>query len=274
MNQIENYSKKMFEDIKHIDENQVEYWSARELQQVLEYKKWENFLKVINVAMIACKASKSDISSDFLEVRKIVRSGATSKPILDFRLSRYACYLIVQNADPRKKVVALGQTYFAIQTRKQELFEHNYIGLTEEEKRLLHRSATRRENISLNQIAADSGVKNFGKFHDAGYMGLYNGETADDIFKRKGLKYRQEILDYMTSEELVANEFRISQTLAKLKREVVSTEKESCDIHKNVGIAIRNAIKEIGGIMPEDLPTPEKSVKEIENNMKEELLKK
>ena len=188
----------------------------------------------------------------------------TSRTIMDYELSRYACYLIVQNADPRKEVVALGQTYFAIQTRKQELTEKEYSMLTEDEKRFYQRNLTKKENYSLNQVAKKCGVKNFDKFHNAGYKGLYNGETANDIAKRKNLRYREDILDNMGSEELAANLFRITQTESKLKRDNISSEKEANQTHYSIGKNIREVIAKNGGTMPEKLPTSKKSLKELE----------
>ena len=212
-----------FEDIRHIDENGIEYWYGRELQKILEYNKWENFEKVINKAMIACENTGISVTEHFPDVRKTIKmpKGA-EKEIKDYKLSRYACYLIAQNGDSRKKVIALAQTYFAVQTRKQEITEKEYSLLTEDEKRFYQRNLTRKGNYSLNIAAKNAGVKNFDKFHNAGYKGLYNGETADDIAKRKGLRYREDILDNMGSDELIANLFRISQTEQKLKKEYVS----------------------------------------------------
>ena len=273
MNEIKKYNETIFEDIKHIDEYGNEYWLARELIKVLEYSKWSNFTSVIDKAKTACRLSKKTVSDHFDDVGKMVGIGSkTSRNIEDFKLSRYACYLIVQNADPRKEVVALGQTYFAIQTRKQELTEKDYSMLTEDEKRFYQRSLTKKGNYSLNQTAKKAGVKNFDKFHNAGYKGLYNGETANDIAKRKGLRYREDILDNMGSDELIANLFRISQTNQKLINDNVQGEGNANDVHYNVGKEVRNTIKRIGGTMPEDLPTPDKSLKELEKENKDLII--
>ena len=262
---------KTFESIKHIDEDGIEFWYARELQKVLEYNKWENFEKVIAKAKIACKNTGISENEHFPNIRKTIKmpKGA-EKEIKDYQLTRYACYLIAQNADPRKEVIALAQTYFAVQTRKQEITEKEYGLLTEDEKRFYQRNLTRKGNYSLNQAAKKAGVKNFDKFHNSGYKGLYNGETADDIAKRKGLRYREDILDNMGSDELIANLFRISQTEQKLKKDNIQTEKEANKTHYNIGKNIREVIEKNGGTMPEDLPTPEKSLKQLEkekNNM-------
>ena len=270
MNELENINETVFESIKHFDENGNEYWYARELQKVLEYSKWENFEKVIEKAKLSCLNSNYGLQDHFPDVRKMVDIGSnTLRNIVDYKLSRYACYLIAQNGDSKKKVIALAQTYFAIQTRKQELLEQEYNSLTEDEKRFYQRDLTKKENYSLNQTAKKAGVKNFDKFHNAGYKGLYNGETTNDIAKRKGLRYREDILDNMGSDELIANLFRISQTNQKLINYNIQGEGNANDVHYNVGKEVRNTIKRIGGTMPEDLPTPDKSLKELEkeNNL-------
>ena len=269
----ENYSNKTFEDIKHIDENGNEFWYARELMAVLQYTKWQNFEKIIDKAKEACKNSGANVLHDFTDVSKIVNAGATSKNIQDYKLTRYACYLIAQNGDSRKKVIALAQTYFAIQTRKQEITEKEYSMLTEDEKRFYQRDLTRKGNYSLNQAAKNAGVKNFDKFHNAGYKGLYNGETADDIAKRKGLRYREDILDNMGSDELIANLFRISQTEQKLKKDYIKTENKTNNVHYKIGKNIRLVIQKNGGTMPEDMLTPEKSLKELEKEKIKRLKK-
>ncbi len=270
---LEKYNESVFESIKHLDDYGHEYWYARELMKVLNYSKWSNFELVIEKAKSACELSKYVVEEHFADVGKLsIRANKANVTIKDYKLSRYACYLIAQNGDSRKRVVALAQTYFAVQTRKQEINEKEYSLLTEDEKRLYNRNLTRKGNYSLNQTAKEAGVKNFDKFHNAGYRGLYNGETADDIAKRKGLRYREDILDNMGSEELIANLFRISQTEQKLKRENIKTELEANDTHYAVGAKIRETIKELGGTMPEDMPTPEKSLKVIEKEWKSKFI--
>ena len=247
MNEIKEYTGKVFEDIKHIDEEGNEYWFARELMPLLGYSKWERFTNAINNAKTSCVKSGYDINDHFPEVGKMVQIGSkTSRKLVDYKLSRYACYLIVQNGDSRKEAIALGQTYFAIQTRKQELSEKEYNELTEDEKRLYQRNLTRKGNYSLNIAAKNAGVKNFDKFHNSGYKGLYNGETANDIAKRKKLRYREDILDNMG----------------------INLENEANETHYKVGKEIRNTIKKLGGTMPENLPTPKKSLKELEKENK------
>lgn len=268
-------TNKSFEDIKHFDENGVEFWYARELMPILQYSNWQNFEKIIDKAKISCENSGISVFEHFIDVNKLSkRANNAEVEIKDYELTRYACYLIAQNGDSRKKVIALAQTYFAVQTRKQEISEKEYSMLTEDEKRFYQRDLTRKGNYSLNQTAKKAGVKNFDKFHNAGYKGLYNGETADDIAKRKGLRYREDILDNMGSDELIANLFRISQTEQKLKKDNIQTEKEANKTHYNIGKNIREVIAKNGGTMPEELPTPKKSLKQLEKENKKTLKRK
>ncbi|MCL2088348.1 MAG: DNA damage-inducible protein D [Oscillospiraceae bacterium] len=269
MNKLENKTEsKTFEEIKHIDEYGNEYWEARELQIALDYVEWRKFEGVIKKAKSACINSQNDISDHFVDVDKKVRTGDSIREISDYYLTRYACYLIVQNGDPRKKVIALGQTYFAVQTRKQELSEQEYELLSEDEKRFYHRKITKQGNKVLQNVAWEAGVRNFDQFHNAGYKGLYGGETADDIFKRKRLRYREDILDNMGSDELIANSFRISQTKQKIQNKKIQGETNVKNAHYQVGKKVRKTIKELGGTMPEELPTPKKSLKELEKEKK------
>ena len=274
MNELEKINETIFESIKHVGEDGNEYWYARELQKVLEYTEWRKFVGIIKKAMNACKVSDYMISEHFVGADKMINLGkGGQRKVSDYKLSRYACYLIAQNGDSRKKVIALAQTYFAIQTRKQELLEEEYNSLTEDEKRIYQRNQARKGNYNLNKTAVNSGVKDLAKFHNAGYKGLYNGETANDIAKRKGLRYREDILDNMGSEELAANLFRITQTDAKLKKDNIIGEGNANDVHYNVGKEVRNTIKRIGGTMPEDLPIPDKSLKELEKENNNLIIK-
>ena len=274
MNELEKINETIFESIKHVGEDGNEYWYARELQKVLEYTEWRKFVGIIKKAMNACKVSDYMISEHFVGADKMINLGkGGQRKVSDYKLSRYACYLIAQNGDSRKKVIALAQTYFAIQTRKQELLEKEYNSLTEDEKRIYQRNQARKGNYNLNKTAVNSGVKDLAKFHNAGYKGLYNGETANDIAKRKGLRYREDILDNMGSEELAANLFRITQTDAKLKKDNIIGEGNANDVHYNVGKEVRNTIKRIGGTMPEDLPIPDKSLKELEKENNNLIIK-
>ena len=266
MKELKAREYKRFEDIKQIRADGTEFWSARELAPALEYTKWENFQNVIKRAMIACENSGHSVEDDFPEVRKIVDAGITSKPVKDYELTRYACYLIVQNGDPRKEVIALGQTYFAIQTYRQEVADH-FNELDEDRRRLVVRGDIKQWNQMLAETAHSAGVitnEEFAIFQNAGYMGLYGGLDVDDIHKRKNLEVGQKILDYMGSTELIANLFRISQTEEKLRKDEVDNAKTATSIHYSVGKEVRSAIEKIGGTMPEDLPTPEKSIQEIE----------
>ena len=266
MKELKAREYKRFENIKQIRADGTEFWSARELAPALEYTKWENFQNVIKRAMMACENSGHSVEDDFPEVRKIVEAGITSKPVKDYELTRYACYLIVQNGDPRKEVIALGQTYFAIQTYRQEVADH-FNELDEDRRRLVVRGDIKQWNQMLAETAHSAGVitnEEFAIFQNAGYMGLYGGLDVDDIHKRKNLEVGQKILDYMGSTELIANLFRISQTEEKLRKDEVDNAKTATSIHYSVGKEVRSAIEKIGGTMPEDLPTPEKSIQEIE----------
>jgi DNA-damage-inducible protein D len=276
MSSLKGKEYKRFEDIKHIREDGSEYWSARELAPALEYTQWRNFENVIKRAMIACENSGHSILDDFAEVSKIVEAGATSKPKKDYELSRYACYLIVQNGDPRKEVIALGQTYFAIQTYRQELADH-YNQLDEDRRRLVVRGDIKQWNQLLAETAHDAGVitnEEFAIFQNAGYMGLYGGLDVDDIHSKKKLSAEQKILDFMGSTELIANLFRISQTEEKLRKDNITGAEKATSTHYAVGREVRKAIEKIGGTMPEDLPTPEKSIQQIEKEQMERLKKK
>ncbi len=269
------YTNNIFENIKHVDECGNEYWLARDLSKVLEYKDWRNFLKVLNKAKDACENSGYNANEQLVDANRLSkRNNNATTNIQDYKLSRYICYLIVQNADPSKEVVAMGQTYFAIQTRKQEITEQEYDSLSDDDKRFYQRRLTKQGNNTLQKVATSAGVKNMAEFHNAGYKGLYNGETADDIFKRKKLRYREDILDNMNEDELIANLFRINQTKQKLLRDNVQGEKEAKDVHYEVGKKVRKAIADIGGMMPEDMPTPKKSLKELEKEKKQLVTKK
>ena len=273
MKELKAQEYKRFEDIKHIRNDGSEFWLARELAKVLDYTEWRNFTKVIDKAMIACNNSGHDVICDFAEVSKIVETGATSRPVKDYELSRYACYLIVQNGDPRKEVIALGQTYFAIQTYRQEVADR-FNQLDEDSRRLVVRGDIKQWNQLLAEAARDAGVitnEEFAMFQNAGYMGLYGGLTVEDIHKRKGLAVRDKILDFMGSTELIANLFRISQTEEKLKRDIVDNAAEANAAHYSVGREVRSAIERVGGTKPEDLPTPEKSITQVEKEQLAEL---
>jgi DNA-damage-inducible protein D len=277
MSKLNAEEYKRFEDIKNIRPDGSEFWSAREFAPTLEYTKWENFNKVIKRAMIACQNSGFDIVDHFPEVRKMVDIGSgTQRKVIDYELTRYACYLIVQNGDPRKEVIALGQTYFAIQTYRQEVADR-FNQLDEENKRLVIRGDIKQWNQLLAEAAHDAGVitnEEFAEFQNAGYIGLYGGLTVDEIHDRKGLAIRDKILDFMGSEELIANLFRISQTESKLKRENSKGAGAARDAHYVVGREVREAIKRVDGVMPEDLATPDKSISQIAREQLNKLKKR
>jgi len=258
-----------FESIKHIDNFKNEYWYARELADVLGYVQWRNFQKVIDRAVLACQNSGYVVIDHFAEVSKMVDIGSsTQRKLVDYRLTRYACYLIVQNGDPRKEIIALGQTYFAIQTRRQEV-QDAFNQLDENNKRLVVRGNIKQWNLLLAEAAHNAGVitdEEFALFQNAGYMGLYGGMSVSDIHAKKGLKQNDKILDFMGSTEMIANLFRISQTEEKLKRDEVSTAVEANNTHYEVAEKIRKAIIEMGATLPENLPVPDKSIQVIERD--------
>jgi hypothetical protein len=287
-----------FEQIKRTDEDGNEYWFARELAPVLEYAEWRNFSKVIDRAMLACRNSGFNVADHFVEISKTVemptkprKIGFTDvsktknleigfvevnktkmKSIIEYKLSRYACYLIVQNGDPRKEIIAIGQTYFAIQTRRQEVADY-FNQLDEDNKRLVIRGDIKQWNQMLAEAAHNAGVisdEEFAQFQNAGYMGLYGGETVQDIHTRKRLAPKQKILDYMNSQELIANLFRISLAEEKIRKEQIQGTDAATATHHQVGYEVRQTIERVGGILPENQPTPSKSIEEIQ---KEQLKK-
>lgn len=276
MADIEKYSEATFENIRHTNEYGQEFWYARELQQALEYSQWRRFEETIERAKTACLQSENSIEDHFANVGKMVSIGSgAQREIDDIMLSRYACYLIVMNGDPRKQIIAVGQTYFAVKTRQQELVD-NYNQLTENQKRLAIRDEIKRHNKSLAEAAQMAGVEtslDYATFQNYGYMGLYGGLKAQDIKRRKGLKKSQDILDHMGSTELAANLFRATQTDEKLRRENVQGKDAANRTHYEVGAKVRQTIAELGGTMPEDLPTPEKSVKQLAREQEKQLKK-
>lgn len=271
MNDIDRYSETIFEQIRHIDNNGEEFWYARELQKVLEYTEWRNFTKVIAHAIRAAEKSIGSSEDHFVEVNKMIELGKTARRVVeDYRLSRYACYLIAMNGDPSKEVIALAQTYFAVKTRQQELIE-DYDRLSEEQKRLAIRREMSEHNKSLAEAAQRAGVdtpQDYAIFQNKGYQGLYGGLGVREIHARKGLKKSEKILDHMGSTELAANLFRATQTDEKLRRENIQGKENANQTHYAVGRKVRQTIKELGGTMPEDLPTPEKSIRQIERDQR------
>lgn len=271
------YSEQTFESIKHYTKDGAEYWLARDLQKVLEYTEWRNFLKVINKAKVSCENSGIPVEGCFVDINKTSpMPNGGERLINDIILSRYACYLIVQNADPNKEIIAFGQTYFAVKTRQQELIE-DYDELSEDQKRLAIRNEMITHNKSLAEAAQLAGVttdRDFAIFQNRGYQGLYGGLGVKEIHARKGLKKSQKILDHMGSTELAANLFRATQTDEKLRRENIQGKAAANQTHYEVGCKVRQTIAELGGTMPEDLPTPTKSIKQIEREQRKKELKK
>ncbi|MCD8054380.1 MAG: DNA damage-inducible protein D [Lachnospiraceae bacterium] len=266
-----SYTETLFDSIRHINEYGIEFWYARELQEALGYKQWRRFESVISKAKDACENSGNIVDDHFANIGKMVDLGSgAEREILDFQLSRYACYLIVQNGDSRKRVIALGQTYFAIKTQQQELIE-NFESLSEDKKRLAIRNEMKVHNKSLAEAANMAGItepRDYAIFQNKGYQGLYGGLGRKDIHVRKGLKKSQDILDYMGSTELAANLFRATQTDEKLRKDHVIGKEAANQTHYEVGCKVRQTIKDLGGTMPEDLPTPEKGIKQIEREQK------
>lgn len=276
MSELVKYSEQTFESIKHVNEYGEEYWLARELQPVLEYAQWRRFSDAIERAKLACKNSGFAVEDHFADAGKMVDIGSgAERQIDDVMLSRYACYLIVMNGDPRKEVIAIGQSYFAVKTRQQELID-NYEQMSEDQKRLAIRNEMIAHNKSLAEAAQMAGIadqREYAIFQNKGYQGLYGGLGAKEIHARKGLKKSQKILDHMGSTELAANLFRATQTDEKLRRENIQGKQAAYDTHYQVGKKVRQTIQELGGTMPEDLPTPEKSVKQIEREVERKKLK-
>ena len=276
-NGIGDYSEEIFEKIRHINEYGQEFWYARELQEVLNYTQWRRFKETIDRAKEACKTSGNEVEDHFADAGKMINlaKGAV-REVEDYMLTRYACYLIVMNGDSRKKVIALGQTYFAVKTRQQELID-DYDQLSENQKRLAIRNEMKEHNKLLAEAAKNAGVitpSDYAIFQNRGYQGLYGGLGAKEIHARKGLKKSQQILDHMGSTKLAANLFRATQTDEKLRRDRIEGKDEAGEVHFQVGQKVRQTIAELGGTMPEDLPTPQKSIKQIEREEEKRIEKR
>ena len=275
--EIVTYSQQTFENIKRTDENGTEFWYARELQKALEYTEYGKFLPVIEKAIEACRKTGFDEGNHFAHVSEMVRIGSGAERKMDsYKLSRYACYLIVMNGDPRKEVIALGQTYFAVKTRQKEISDAA-TQLSEDEKRLAIRDEVTIRNKFLASSAKAAGVEtpvDYAVFQNRGYQGLYNGLGMKDIHKRKGLKKNEQILDHMGATELAANWFRITQTDDKLRRENIKGKEKANETHYAVGKKVRQTIAELGGTMPENLPTPKISAKKLKQERKKAVAKK
>jgi DNA-damage-inducible protein D len=274
--QIATSGASPFDAIRHVDEQGNEYWSARELGRLLGYTtNYRNFQKAIKKAEEACENSGEAASDHIAHVRNMISIGKGGQRLVeDVHLSRYGAYLIVQNADPEKPIVALGQTYFAVQTRRQELADQ-MASLPEDQKRLLYRSEMAILNQQLNEAAKRAGVvkpEHFGIFTDHGYKGLYAGETENMIHTRKNLREGERILDFMGSDESIANAFRASLARQRLDRDNVKDREQANQIHFQAGRKVRQTIEEFGGTMPEDLPTPEKSIQQLQREEQQRLI--
>ncbi len=279
MNNIANTPAKQFESLRNLSDEGAEFWTARELQTVLDYSTWQKFELVIKKAITACKTSGYNEKDHFNQLVKMVKIGSgAARKIKDYQLSRYACYLIVQNADANKQVIAQGQTYFAMQTRRQELQdEESFKHLTEDEKRIALREELAKHNKHLAAAAKDAGVESgldYAIFQNHGYKGLYGGLDNKAIHQRKQLKKSQKILDHMGTTELAANLFRATQTEEKLKRDNIQGKTQANQTHHDVGTKVRQTIKELGGTLPEELPTPKDNVKTLEKKQQQNLDKK
>lgn len=276
---MQNINESLFEQIRQIDEAGNEYWSARQFAKVIEYVDFRNFERVLNKAKQACENSGYTVADHIVDFNEMVSIGSGAvREMPSYKLSRYACYLVVQNADPSKEIVAQGQTYFAVQTRIQEIRQMDeYVNLsTEDERRLFLRNELAKHNTQLAAAAKDAGVIkpiDYAIFQNHGYKGLYGGLDAKAIHKKKGLSKSQQILDHMGSTELAANLFRATQTEDKLRRENIQGKAKANETHYEVGAKVRKTIEELGGMMPEDLPTVE-SVKKIEKQQTKMLNKK
>lgn len=266
------YDSSIFDEIRHVNEFDAHFWYARELMSVLEYERWENFVTAIRRAMLSCTRSGNDPRDHFREVTKMIDLGkGGQRKILEYELSRYACYLIVMNGDPRKEIIALGQTYFAIRTRHDEVMEQHRELMDEDEQRLANREDLREQNRILSDAAQDAGVTNYANFTDYGYMGLYGGRRASAIRHLKGIGSKDNPMDYAGSEELADNIFRAAQTASKLRREGITGQGDAEQAHLVVGRKVRKTIEELGGTMPEDLPTLPESIQKLERRKRREL---
>ena len=257
---------KTFEDHKQINDHGAEYWSARDLQPLLGYSQWRRFEQAIKRAISSCKESGNNPNYHFAGTGKMIEVGKGGvREVPDYHLSRFACYLIAQNGDPRKPQIALAQKYFAIQARRQELSDE----LAADLERLELRKQTAGEFKALSGAAQGAGVQSrmFGVFHDAGYKGLYGGLGRDEIKARKAIPEKENLMDRMNATELAANQFRMTQTRDKLQREDINNQQEAIRTHEQVGKEVREAIKRIGGDLPEQIP-PAEHIKEVEKRVK------
>ncbi len=266
MNSPSTASANRFEDLKQVNEHGAEYWSARDLQPLLGYDQWRRFAQAIKRAKLSCEESGNEPANHFAAVGKMVPLGSGSeREVEDFHLSRFACYLIAINGDPRKPEIALAQQYFIVQTRRQEVTDQ----LSADKERLEIRQQTAEEFKALSGAAQKAGVQSrmFGIFHDAGYKGLYGGIGTKRIKQRKGIPEKDNLLDRMNATELAANQFRMTQTRDKLAREGVRNEHDAIKTHEEVGKEVRDAIRRIGGALPENIP-PAEHIKKVEKRLK------